>query len=168
MFTYNDLLQRATDLYEAEMAANAKETAIYQAKINLARAKDSLEREISRATGRAMGDGKVDGKNAEQRKLQIDACLDADQIVQDWRNTVAILEDRLGEAEASAGAARAEVRFQRNMLDVSMTMVKAELTPVTIVAPGLETLAAADVGMAAKSAAGQAQAEAAQAEGVEW
>jgi len=125
MITFDMLKDMAQAAHEADMAANAAEDTCYRLKVALIRAKDSLERATSQATLQAMQAGAIDGKNAETRKVQLDAFLEQDKTLAEWRHTIRMHEDSLVAAEARAGATRAEARFRHSLFDAALASMKA-------------------------------------------
>jgi len=71
-------------------------------------AKERLSDVEAEATLQGYADGAIDGKNAEQRKSQLDAYLAGQERVRDARERVRATEMRVAKLEAAAAVAEAE------------------------------------------------------------
>jgi predicted nucleic acid-binding Zn-ribbon protein len=82
--------------------------------LDLPRAKGDLDLAANGATMEALAKGLIDGKNAEQRKLQTDAYLAKDPTVAKAQAAVAALEGQVATIEAQIAGASGEYKALSN------------------------------------------------------
>jgi hypothetical protein len=102
---------------------------------DLPRAKERLDEAEADATMGAYADGAVDGKNAEQRKTQLDAYLVSNEAVRAAREHLRAVETRVVNLEAALAVAETEhkaalarwntARAQAELLAAMLTAVAA-------------------------------------------
>jgi hypothetical protein len=138
MPSLDELRKTAFNLHEEERKQAQIEHDLYQLRLELVRAKDDLDREISLVSLAAYNDGKIDGKNESQRKLQLESILSGDKGIRGLRKCVMDLEDNLGRIELQLGYQRAQVRFRRNTLEAAMATARTagDETDMIIISPG--------------------------------
>lgn len=129
MPTFDQLKGLAFNQHADEVDAISAETLVAEKKLEIIRLKDELGRAISLTTRNAYEVGKIDGKNAEQRQLQLDAVLDADQSVQEARAKLAQAEKDLVQAETVAAYERAQARYSRSLFEAALACTKVATSP---------------------------------------
>lgn len=128
--SFEEMRKTAYNLAMEERKLAKAEHEAYELKLDLVRARDDLDREISVTSLAAYNDGRVDGKNEGQRKLQLDAILAETQTIHDLRQIVLKLEDQAGRLELQLGYIRALVRYRRNVFDAALASLRVSSTEV--------------------------------------
>lgn len=129
MPTFDQLKGLAFNQHQDELDAISAETLVAEKKLEIVQLKDNLSRTISLATRQAYDSGEITGKNAEQRQLQLDAILDADEAVQAARDKLAQAEKDLIQAETVAAFERAQARYSRSLFDAALACTKVSVQP---------------------------------------
>jgi hypothetical protein len=129
MFAVSDLRELAEKAHEAECRVATSEFVVYGIKRELACVRGALEIETARATNQAMSEGKIDGKNAEQRKVQLDLLLAANEMLQGMHADIDDLEMKLAGDELALAKDKADARYATRLYDIALTMCKAEVQP---------------------------------------
>jgi hypothetical protein len=129
MFCVSDLRELAEKARDTEVQVATSEFAVYQCKLELAHEQAYLDDLIAAATIEATNAGKLDGKNAETRKAQLDVFLASHSIVNDCRERVDDLKSRLAGGELALAKDKADARYATRLYDIALTMCKAEVQP---------------------------------------
>lgn len=121
-----DLIDLPEELIAAQTQLIDLETELAGLKaVDLPRAKGALDLATNTASMDAYAKGVIDGKNAEQRKLQLDAYLAADEGLAAAQAALAALEGQMASLEAQI--ARANGDYKAAAARLSATRARAEL-----------------------------------------
>lgn len=103
------------DLRDAERVRAAKESVLRVAKtVTLPREKEAYDAVVTEVTMEAYAEGAVDGKNAEQRKVQMDGYLATNTRVAKARSMLAAVETDVLAAEAELAVAEIDAKAALN------------------------------------------------------
>ena len=121
----SSLCSQAHDLRGIEQHVANVEIKIEEIGLEIANLKADLERYVGTLQLNALQSGTIDGKNAETRKLQLDALVESDEAVQQMRAKLADLQQDERNAKHELAICRADARHETRRFDVYLAVLRS-------------------------------------------
>jgi len=126
----------AQTAFEEERAVAIAERELALAKTELARARASREWWAVKATAMAYESGRIDGKNVEQRKVQLEAFLAEDKRLTEADEEIKALEDVATDREYLLAQAKAQARLAGRLFEIGLACLRSQERVGPVVALG--------------------------------
>lgn len=130
---YESLVKLAFNVHRDELTVVDREAKATSAKRALTIAKDDLGLAISRATRDAYAEGRITGKSAEIRAVELECLLAETVAVQDLRRAVREATFAVDDAEAEYGYVKAAYHFDKALLEAAMVASRDHEPPFVVV-----------------------------------